>query len=395
MTRNDRVVLNVVLAVGCIALLNGCGGGDGGGTPPTQPPASPSPPTGSCAQIPAPSAPGTLGAIVDAAMIAEMAASGTPGMTVMLAKNGAVIYSQAYGYANLSSCTRVQTATEFQIGSITKQFTAAAILQLHNTGALNIDNTVVSYLPSYTFDSRITVRMLLTQTSGLVDYLDFPQAPTWIPGVTQQTVITAITQAPLRFTPGAAFEYSNSNYFILGSIIESVSGQTYAAYLAAHILQPLGLAHTGLVQPLSSASPYTTNLAPGIIPDPSGFFAAGALWSNVQDVTTWNVGLASGAVIPTSLLPTMLTPPAVPEFGAPNISSEYAMGWVRSSHLGRPWVWHNGQTLAYTSFNGVFLDNGLSLSILANRDIQENAPGLSLPKKILQQVCSSSFASSC
>ena len=113
-------------------------------------------------------------------------------MTVAIAKNGTVLYTQGYGYADLSNCQAAQPDNNFQIGSVTKQFTAAAVLQLQNTGMLDIDHAVVSYLPSYGFDSRITLRMLLNQTSGLADYLAFAAAPSWVNGVSEQTVLTAI-----------------------------------------------------------------------------------------------------------------------------------------------------------------------------------------------------------
>ena len=103
----------------------------------------------------------------------EMKAQGLVGAAVAIAKNGTILYSQGYGYANLATCQPVQPSMDFQIGSVTKQFTAAAVLQLQNAGKLNIDNTVLTYLPGYTFDPRLTLRMLLTQTSGLPDYLAF------------------------------------------------------------------------------------------------------------------------------------------------------------------------------------------------------------------------------
>ena len=165
-------------------------------------------------------------------------------MTVAIAKNGTVLYTQGYGYADLSNCQAAQPDNNFQIGSVTKQFTAAAVLQLQNAGMLDIDHAVVSYLPSYGFDSRITLRMLLNQTSGLADYLAFAAAPTWVNGVSEQTVLTAIAQAPLILTPGSSYSYSNSNYYILGSIIEAVSGITYPNYLANNIFTPVGLSHT-------------------------------------------------------------------------------------------------------------------------------------------------------
>jgi CubicO group peptidase (beta-lactamase class C family) len=222
--------------------------------------------------------------------------------------------------------------------------------------------------------------------------------------VTQATVLSAIAQTPLRFTPGSAYEYSNSNYFILGSIIELISGGTYEEYLAAHLFQPADLTHTSNSQPLTAASPYsyrnptvpgTTGLAVGIVPHPSGFFAAGALWSNVQDLTAWNAALRGGKIISAASFTSMIEPPAVPVRGEAT-ASPYAMGWVRMTLLGRPFIWHNGQTLAYTSFNGVFLDNGFSVSVLTNVDQQEGTPLFPFAQNLIQSICgSAATAASC
>lgn len=116
---------------------------------------------------------------------------------------------------------------DFQIGSVTKQFTAAAVLQLQNAGKLNIDDPAVTYLPGYAIDPRITLRMWLTQTSGLQNYLDFPAASSWFNGVSEKTVLAQIAQAPLLFTPGAYHSESSSNSCVLGSAIEEASSLTY------------------------------------------------------------------------------------------------------------------------------------------------------------------------
>ena len=317
---------------------------------------------------------GSLAAIVDPLIANEMKAQGQVGASVAMAKNGTILYQQGYGYANLSTCQPVQPAMQFQIGSVTKQFTAAAVLQLENAGKLNIDNPVANYLPSYSFDSRITLRMLLTQTSGLEDYLSFSAANSWVGGVSEQTVLTQIAQAPLVFTPGSCFQYSNSNYYVLGSVIEAVGSVTYASYMASNIFQPVGLSNTSYLQPAGIALPYTQGLSPGVIPDPSLFFSAGALWSNVQDLAIWDAALLNGKVIPPSLFNVMVTPPSgVPNYpqGGP---SEYAMGLARATEVGHPVAWHDGETYAYTSFNGMFLDDGFSVVVFTNIPVKENIP---------------------
>ncbi len=345
----------------------------------------------SCPPLPATASSG-IGSIVDGLVAIEMNAQGLAGMSVAIAKNGVILYAQGYGYADLSTCQPVHPATEFQIGSVTKQFTAAAVLQLQNAGALNIDSPVTTYLGSYPFDPRITLRMLLNQTSGLQDYLNFPAVGSWINGVPEQTVLSQIAPAALQFVPGSAYAYSNSNYFVLGSVIEAVSSATYADYLAGNIFQPQGLSNTSYLQPAAIASPYTAAQGPGLIPDPSLFFSAGALWSNVQDLATWDAALFKGNVIPSSLFTAMVTPASVPNFsgGGP---SDYAMGWVSGTEAGHPFVWHNGETFAYTAFNGMFLDDGFSVTVLTNGPVNEDTPLLNLGEQIIQGICTSSATS--
>ncbi len=392
----------VVIAIA--ALLAGCGGGGGDSSGPVSPPSSYTPfAFGSCPPPPAPqpSPAGSIAAVVDPMVVKEMQSQNLVGMTVGFAKQGKLIYSQAYGYADLSGCVPMRSDSQFEIGSITKTFTAAAILQLQSAGALDIDQPVITYLPDYPFDPRITVRMLLNQTSGLADYINdlaaFPQNGTWqAQGVAEQTVLMAIAQAPLHFPPGAApvpgsaYRYSNSNYFVLGSILEGVGAESYPDYLAANIIGPLGLTHTSYTRPLTAAVPYVVSPTAAPYPAPtypvSVGFAAGALWSDVQDLATFDAGLFSGQLLPSAQLSEMVTPPQTPH------GTQYAMGWVSQPQFNRLFVFHNGGTYGSNAYNGLFLDDGFSISILTNArpsvDISDFAD------QIIQAVCTSS-ASTC
>jgi CubicO group peptidase (beta-lactamase class C family) len=342
----------------------------------------------------------SLGGIVDAAVAAEMTARRMPGMTVAVARNGTILYAQGYGYADLASCRPMQATEELHIGSITKQFTAAAVLQLREAGLIDIDRTLASYLPDYAFDPRITVRMLLNQVSGLQDYLDFPSLQQYAAsGAPQSTVLSAIVQTSLNFAPGTAHQYSNSNYYILGSIIEAVSSQTYQDYLASNVLTPAGLSNTFYVQPSVVASGYaptqTGVLQVATLPHPSAYFSAGQLWSNVQDLALWDAALSSGKVIPQAAFNDMLTPAAVPYFGYPE-ASNYGMGWLLHTPVsGHPFVWHNGGSTAYMSFNGLLTDSGFSVTVLANAIWEENTPLLDFGTDLIQSICNAPAAGGC
>jgi CubicO group peptidase (beta-lactamase class C family) len=367
--------LSLGLLAALLPIFCGCGGHSSGADGTTYVP--------SCPPLSTPvNAPGSIGSIVDQIAAKEITTQGLPGLTIEIAKKGKSLYSQAYGYADASTCRRADVSNAYQIGSITKQFTAAAVLQLEQRHELNIDGPVSLYLPNYAFDSRITLRMLLNQTSGLQDYLNFPQVPDWAHGADQGAVLSAIAAVPLEFDPGTAFAYSNSNYYLLGAIVEAVSGATFAGYLKAAILDPLGLQSTSLTQPSSAADPYV-----GIIPDPSFYFSAGALWSNVVDLTTWDAALTSGQVLDAQHFADWTTPPqGIPQYQT-STPTDYAMGWVRDSLLGRTFLWHNGQTSAYTAFNGVFADDGLSIAIVTNLATKEDSPLLDFAENVLQTVC--------
>lgn len=351
-----------------------------------------------CPALPASTAQAdSLAALIDAAAARKMKADGLPGMVVEIAKDGVVAYASAYGYADLKACVPAQVDTPYQMGSVTKQFTAAAILQLQNAGSLDIDKPAIAYLPAYAFDPRITLRMLLNQTSGLADYLGFPPPPGWLNGLSQQDVLNSIVQAPLQFTPGSAYQYSNSNYFVLGAVVEAVSGMSYASYLSARIFEPAALMHTSYQEPLHAALPYsydnpavsgTTGLAAGLVPDPSVYFSAGALWTTVGDLALWDAALRQGRIIPKALLKEMTSPPPnTPDFQNAGTPSYYAMGWVTANVPGHQMVWHNGETLAFSAFNGLFLDDGFSVTVLTNVDIQENTPLLEFGSSLIQAIC--------
>jgi len=303
-----------------------------------------------------------------------------------------ILYSQAYGYADLDTCRPMKVSDPMQIGSITKQFTASAVLQLEEAGLIGLDQTVASYLPAYSFDPRITVRMLLNQTSGLADYLEFPSLQQYaLTGAPESVALNAMAAASLQFTPGSAYAYSNSNYFILGSILQAVSSQTYPDYLQTQVFAAAGLDHTSYLQPSDAASPYGSQQAVGslagtILP-PSVYFSAGALWSTVEDLAIWNDAWLSGEVVSQESIDLMRTP----------AMADYGMGWVTHAPIsGHPFIWHNGQTTSYTGFNGLLTDTGLSLTILANYTVAENGPPfLEFAEQVIGAICSTPASGGC
>ncbi len=339
----------------------------------------------------APPAP-TLGPLVDSFANSVMQSQNLPGMTVALAKNGTMLYAKAYGSADLATQTPTQTSTIFEIGSITDEFTAALILKLQDEGKLSVDDSITKYLPEYNFPAAITLRMLLTYTSGLADYSTFAQYPTWeANGVSESTVLTAVGQAPLLFPPGTQWSYSNSNQFALGSIIEKVTGQSYAANLNQFIIQPLGLTNTfyTLPPPAQSAIGYTlgtSGLLPAMVVDRSAAFAGSALSTNLYDFVAWDAGLINGKVVSPASLKEMTTPSSSDKYG-----NAYGFGIGLRNFNNRPTIWHNGGISGFQAETDVFLDSGFAVVVLINSD---HANPDAIAQQIISAVCNSSQLSS-
>ena len=356
-------ILSSILSL-CIGLplgLAGCGGSSA----PTQPVAS-------------------LSSTVDAVVNAALQQQSMPGVEVALAKNGTILYAHAYGFSNLIARQATQTDTIFQIGSITKQFTAALIMKLQEQGKLHVDDSINLYLPEYSFNPSITIRMLLTHTSGLWNYTDLPQYSGWaVNGVSEATVLTAVSQQPLKFPPGAAYSYSNSNFFALGAIIEKVTGESYAANLQQSIFQPLGLANTyySLPPASQSATGYINSGVPDIVVDRSAPFAAGALSSNVSDLVAWDNALINGKVVTADSFKAMTTSNGFTTNGA-----SYGFGLGLATYNNRNIIEHGGAINGFSADNLVFLDNGFTVVVLTN-DAWGN-PG-TIAVNILNAVCNS------
>jgi CubicO group peptidase (beta-lactamase class C family) len=339
--------------------------------------------------------PRSLGGTVDAVVQAAMQQQGIPGMTVALAKAGTMLYVQGYGVSDINTRQATQPTAIFEIGSITKQFTAALIMKLQEQGQLHVDDSVATYLPEYNFPSAITLRMMLTHTSGLADFTNFPQLGDWIRnGVSEATVLTAVSQTPLQFQPGTQYSYSNSNFFALGTIIEKLTGQSYAADLEQYFFHPLGLLNTyySLPPAAQSATGYTNNgagLVPAILWDRSAAFAAGALSSNVYDLVAWDNALMNGKVVSPGSFKAMTTSNG---FGTPGGGS-YGFGLALATVNNRPVIWHNGQIGGFTAEDAFFLDSGFALIVLTN---DQDADTDAIVLKIMGAVCNSSqFAGNC
>jgi CubicO group peptidase (beta-lactamase class C family) len=234
--------------------------------------------------------------------------------TVAVARHGELVFEQSYGYANLKPQAPFTPDTSFPIGSLSKQFTAAAILLLQENGKLKTSDPIARfYKDAPAAWRRITLRNLLTQTSGIPDF-DFSQAVRQGSRSPEET-IRPLTAQPLKFEPGAGFDYANANYVLLGLVIEKVSGESYCRFLKLRIFDPVGLTHTGcgwrsglIPHGASGYRPAAQGFVPAEDDDTTGISGAGSLYSTIGDLISWTTALHGGEVVNHSSLREMTTP---------------------------------------------------------------------------------------
>jgi CubicO group peptidase (beta-lactamase class C family) len=231
----------------------------------------------------------------------------SPGCAILISKNGQIFYQKAFGIANLELNVPAKPDMIFRIGSITKQFTAISIFQLVEQGRISLNDSIQKFIKDFPPKGQtITIENLLTQTSGIPDYLglelNLPN-PFRIDISTKQ-IVDSIKKQQLIFTPFSKFEYSNSNYFLLGYNIEQVSGLSYAEYLKNNIFHPIGLKNTYYDQPAkiipNRANGYEktdTSYSNADFISMSTFYSAGALMSNTEDLNKWNNALYNGKIL--------------------------------------------------------------------------------------------------
>lgn len=266
---------------------------------------------------------------IDALMRSHVAAGDFSG-SVLVARDGHILYQNAFGYANLEWKIPNDLTTKFEIGSMTKQFTALLVLQFVKEGKVKLDGPVSDYLPYYRRDTgtRITIRQLLAHTSGVPNFIT---APGFLDGPASRTAYTVrdfaqkYCSGDLEFEPGTRFNYSNSGYFLLGAILEQVSGSSYEQLLKDRIFTPLGMndsgyAHSETIIP-HRALGYersTHGLVNARFYDMSIPFAAGALYSTVGDLYLWDQALYGEQLLPANLRD---------ELFKPNLEN-YGFGWA-------------------------------------------------------------------
>ena len=282
--------------------------------------------------------------------------------SALVAEKGNVILKKGYGMANMEWQVPNTPDTKFRLGSITKQFTSMVIMQLANEGKISLDQKITTYLPDYRKDTgdKVTVRNLLSHTSGIPSYTSLPgffENQSRDPYAVADFV-KKYTSGDLEFEPGSQFSYDNSGYFLLGAIIERVTGKTYEDALRERIFDPLGMSDSGY----DRSARVIPKRAAGYVLATNGYenapyldmsipYAAGSLYSTVEDLYKWDRALYTDKLLPANLKKTMFTP----------VLHDYAFGWSIStmklddSKTEVPTIGHGGGINGFNTFSSTTL----------------------------------------
>jgi CubicO group peptidase (beta-lactamase class C family) len=330
---------------------------------------------------------------LDALLAKSVSSGGTPGIAFAVHKKGEVIYAKGFGYANLETETKTTPENIFRIGSITKQFTASAILLLAEEGKLSIDDKLSRFYPDFPGAANITLRQMLSHTSGMANYTMVPRlAPDGPAGrldYDDKALLAAMQESkPMYlFKPGEGWAYSNTAFVILGLVIGKVTGEPYPAFFKRRLFGPAGLSVTAV----DDAAEVVPHRASGYHPDAhaaSGFVnaayigmtfpgAAGNLRSSVNDLCRWHEALFGGKILKPSSLEQMTTAVKLnngtyfemtgPETGK-KTPVHYGFGLQLGETDGRKFASHGGGINGFISTVQTYLDDRISIAGLVNTD---------------------------
>ena len=307
----------------------------------------------------------------------------TPGAVVLVARAGKVEFCKAYGSADPESHMLMTADTRFRIGSLTKQFTAAAILKLQEQGKLSVEDKLSRYFPGWPKSDEISLYHLLTHTSGIHDYTKKPDFAAQITQpITLEKLVRSFENDPNDFDPGKLFEYNNSGYVLLAAIIEKISGESYDAFLQQTFFGPLGMTHTGVERAETSSDFKARGYAfgsgaahPAEVWNLERLKGAGSLISNAGDLFLWNEGIFGGKVLSKETLKSAWTVGLV-EGDDPTHPEEtgYGFGWT-IDHLGSEReISHGGELAGFGSYLLRLPDLKVTVIVLLNCVLQ--MPGL-------------------
>jgi D-alanyl-D-alanine carboxypeptidase len=308
---------------------------------------------------------------VDAIATGVMEQRGVPSASVAVVQGGKIVYTHAYGNAHINPDKPATPEMRYSVGSISKQFTAAAILILQEQGKLSLDDAVGKYVPGLTRGDKVTIRQILSHTSGYQDFWpeDYLMTPMMKPATTQQ-ILDTWAKKPVDFEPGTKWQYSNTNFVIAGLIVEKVSGQKLFEFLGEHVFHPLGMKsvwdsdETKLTQ--TDATPYIrAALGPLRAAPKEGrgwMFAAGELAMTAHDLALWDESLIARSVLKPESYKEMFTEVKLKD----GTGTHYGLGVEVIQRGGHLSISHSGEVTGFVSDNEVLVDDGVAVAVLTN-----------------------------
>lgn len=322
---------------------------------------------------------------LDATLRAEMDRQHVPGMALAVLHEGRIVKLRGYGLAHVELAVPVHPETVFEIGSLTKPLTACAVLLLVDDGRVALDDPVGTHLPGLPEAWHgVTVRQLLGHTGGLKDYTDPDVADFFVLAHRAQTregIVASVADRPLAFPPGTRFDYSNTGYFVLGLLIEKLSGSTYWQFLDQRIFTPLGMDQTRPTDPRA----VVTGRAAGYLfrddaleriptTEPMAAFSAGGLMSTVVDLAKWEAALATGSLLSEASREAMWTAGTTDD-GSGTTDSGYGLGWRVMTARDQQLVMHRGATPGFRSGLFRYRSSGITIIQLLNFGIVPEGGG--------------------
>jgi D-alanyl-D-alanine carboxypeptidase len=315
---------------------------------------------------------------IDKVATDALAKSGVPSASIAVVKDGQIAYLHAYGNAKLDPATAAKPEMRYSIGSISKQFTAAAILLLQEKGKLSLDDRVGKFLPELAQANDVTIRQLLSHTSGYQDY--WPQdyvMPMMLQPTTAQKILDAWARKPLDFEPGTKWQYSNTNYVIAGLIVEKASGMPLLQFLQEKVFTPLDMKSVSDIDKAKLADTNPTGYMRYALGPPrpapkegeGWLFAAGELAMPAEDLAKWDISIIDKKLMKPSSYQAFETEVLLKN----GLGTRYGLGVGVSSEFGHRALSHGGEVSGYTAQNLLFPDERVAVVVLTNQDAADAA----------------------
>jgi D-alanyl-D-alanine carboxypeptidase len=315
---------------------------------------------------------------IDVVVNQTLAATGVPSASLAVVSGGRMVYEQAYGYSNLETQTAARTEMRYCIGSITKQFIAASILMLAEQGRLALTDPVSKFVPNLTRGNEVTVRQLLSMTSGYQDF--WPQdyvPPMMLKPVTAQQIINRWARIPLDFDPGTKWQYSNTNYVIAGLIIEKVSGMPLFDFLKKRIFEPLQMnsvttMHAAKNTPTDPVGYLKYALGPPRPAPKEGkgwMFGAGELAMTASDLARWDIGIIDSKLMKKHSYKQFETEVLLKN----GVGTRYGLGISIAMEQDRRILSHGGEVSGFVARNVIYPEDHAAVVVLTNLDASSGA----------------------